>query len=124
MDMKDNRKLKRYTIKLKVFDQDNGKMLGYIEDISINGMNVKSTDRFPDMQELKVWFGADDGSESEKIELTVIKVWDAFTDTIPRLYNTGLHFISPSEQALDLLQKLIYELRGDFVSQWEESTFA
>ncbi len=123
MGIKDNRKLKRYSVKLKVYEQKSGKIIGYIEDISIHGMNVKSTERFPEMHELDVWLGASEGSESDKIQLAVIKVWDAFTDTIPRLYSTGLHFIAPSEQALDQLQKLIYELRDDYVSQWEESTF-
>ncbi len=50
MGIKDNRKLKRYSVKLKVYEQKSGKIIGYIEDISIHGMNVKSTERFPEMQ--------------------------------------------------------------------------
>jgi hypothetical protein len=124
MSMVHKRRLKRYSVRLKVYDQDSKKLIGYIEDISIRGMNIKSTHRLPEMQEINVWFGAKDETDSAKIQLTVIKVWDAFTDTIPRFYNTGLHFINPSEQSLDLIQELIYELRDDYVSQWKESTFA
>lgn len=119
--MEEKRKLKRFSVKLKVYNQDSGKLIGYIEDINIHGMNVKSTDRFPEMEEIKVWFGADDGANTDKIHVTVIKVWDAFTDTLPRLYNTGLHFISPTEQALDKIQDMIVDLKGEFVTQLDES---
>lgn len=121
--MRENRKLKRYSVKLKVYSQETGKIIGYIEDINISGMNIKSTDRFPDMQEVKVWFGVDSYNKSEKIGLTVIKVWDAFTDTIPRFYNTGLHYINPDEDTLDLLQEMIFELRDEYVSQRSESSY-
>ncbi|NNE37364.1 MAG: hypothetical protein HKN08_03585 [Gammaproteobacteria bacterium] len=119
--MEEKRKLKRFSVKLKVYNQDSGKLIGYIEDINIHGMNVKSTDRFPEMEEIKVLFGADDGANTDKIHVTVIKVWDAFTDTLPRLYNTGLHFISPTEQSLDKIQDMIVDLKGEFVTQLDES---
>jgi len=121
--MRENRKLKRYSVKLKVYNQETGKLIGYIEDINIHGMNIKSTDRFPEMQEVKVWFGVDSYRKSEKIDLTVIKVWDAFTDTIPRFYNSGLHFITPAEHTLDLLQEMIFELRDEYVTQRSESSY-
>jgi hypothetical protein len=121
--MRENRKLKRYSVKLKVYSQQSGKIIGYIEDINISGMNIKSTARFPDMQEVKVWFGVDSYNKSEKIDLTVIKVWDAFTDTTPRFYNTGLHYINPDEDALDLLQEMIFELRDEYVTQRNGSSY-
>ena len=121
--MKEQRKFKRYSVRLKVHNRINDKLIGYIEDISIHGMSIKSIDPLPDMQEMNVWFGANKGENEQKIELKVIKVWDAFSDTIPRFYNTGLHFINPTEGALDLLQDLIVDLKDECVSKWEESSF-
>lgn len=72
--MRENRKLKRYSVKLKVYSQKTGKLIGYIEDINISGMSIKSTVRFRDMQEIKVWFGVDSYKKSEKIDLTVYPV--------------------------------------------------
>jgi len=36
------RKLKRYSVRLKVFEQETGELLGYAENLHIDGMKIKS----------------------------------------------------------------------------------
>ncbi|MGY8814938.1 MAG: PilZ domain-containing protein [Gammaproteobacteria bacterium] len=105
------RKFHRYSVRLKVFNEESGTLIGYADDISIYGMNLKSVKPFPDGKEVKIWFGTSSQKRSEdKISLTVFKIWGAFPDKLPRLYSTGLHFVIPSDDALDAIQNLVSEL--------------
>ena len=62
----------------------------------------------PMKKEIKLWLGAAiEEAEENRISLSAYTVWSSFSDTIPRLYNSGLHFINPSENAMDRIQKLI-----------------
>ena len=111
--MTEKRQLKRYTVRLKVHRQDNGALLGYAEDMNVKGMMLMSKDPIPDKQEINIWFGADNTDlEENKIVVTVYKIWGAFTDTVPRLYSSGLQFIAPSNDAMDAIEELINELDG------------
>lgn len=109
--MTDKRKLNRYSFRLKVFTQGAGELLGNAEDLHIEGMKIKSKEPIPDKKEIQIWFGASGTNEEEKrIALTACKVWSSFSDDAPRYWYSGLHFIDPTEEALDGIQKLIVEI--------------
>lgn len=104
----DNRGVKRYSYRLKVFNQETGEVLGYIENISLCGMLLNSIEPIPDKEMIKIWFGAEkDKQEKEKIFLTVHKVWGSVSEKQPILYSSGLYYDSPSEEALSGIQALI-----------------
>jgi hypothetical protein len=110
-NMIEKRIQRRYSIRQKVYRQDTGNLFGYFENISLSGMFLKSTDPIPDKEEIPIWFGTgkEDLIES-KIYFTVYKVWGAFSDTIPRIYNSGLYFVNPTEANLDAIQNLIDDI--------------
>jgi len=109
--VKNRRALKRYSVNLRVFNQETGAIVGYAKDLSISGMKLMSEEPIPEKTEIQIWFGASqDDKEEERIKLTAFSVWGSFTDTEPRHYYTGLHFSDPSEAALDRIQALIHSL--------------
>jgi len=109
----ENRRLKRFSARLKVYSQQNDELIGYSENLNINGMMIVSKNKIVDNQELQIWFGADkDEKRTERILISCYKVWHSFSDTENPFYYAGLHFISPSEDTLDKIQTLIYELEN------------
>ena len=106
----DKRKLKRFSVRLKVYENTTGKLLGYAEDLHTEGMKLMSKSQLPDRTELKICFGTlNSEDDDKKIEVSAFKVWSSFTDTEPRHYYSGLHFISPSDETLDCIEDLIDE---------------
>jgi len=94
-----------------VFTQETGELLGYAENLNIEGMRIKSKEPIPDKKEIQIWFGASKENEEERrISLIAYRIWSSFSDTVPRHYYSGLHFTNPSEEALDSIQALIDEL--------------
>lgn len=109
--MRERRKLKRYSTRLRVFNQETGELLGYAENFHTQGMMLMSKEPIPDKKEIHICFGiANEDTEQKKISLTTYKIWNSFTDTSPRLYCTGLFFSKPSNEALDKIKRLIEEL--------------
>jgi hypothetical protein len=107
----EKRKFKRYAVHLKVFRQDDDKMLGYIEDINLTGMNLKSVESIRDKQGFTVYFGTDEKNpDDSKITMTVQKIWGAFSDTVPIMHSTGFYFVDPSKESLAAIQELISKL--------------
>ena len=107
----ENRKLKRYSVRLKVFTQEPGVLLGYAEDLHVEGMQIRSKEPIPDEKEIQIWFGVSkEDEEDRRISLTAYRMWSSFSDTVPRYYYSGLQFVDPSEEALTRTQELIDEL--------------
>ncbi len=52
--MIENRKLKRYSAHLKIFEQETGELLGYAEDLHIKGMKIKSKEPISDKKEIQI----------------------------------------------------------------------
>ena len=73
--MTENRKLTRYSVRLKVFSQETGELLGYAEDFHTEGMKIKSKEPVPDKKEIQIWFGVIGKNEEEKrITLTAYRI--------------------------------------------------
>lgn len=113
LEIKEKRRLKRFSSNLKVYSQDTDELIGYAENIHTEGMMIVTQKSMPKNQELKIWFGATkEGKRLNRIFLTAYKVWESFTDTKNRLYYSGLHFVDPGETTLDKIQELLYELES------------
>jgi len=107
----ENRKLKRYSVRLKVFTQETGELLGYTSNLHTEGMKIMGEIPLPDEKEIQIWFGASKEDEEEKrISLTACIIWRNFSNTTPIFYYSGFRFVNPPEEALDSIQELINEL--------------
>lgn len=104
----ENRKNKRHRVRLKVIDQQTGELLGYAEDLHIEGMRLTSKKSFPANTEIIFWLVKDE--ETVKIPLTAFRVWSSFYDTVPVFYYSGFHFVNPTSESLDSIQDIIREL--------------
>ena len=111
-DSIDNRKLKRYSTRLRVFEQGTDKLLGYTEDLNFKGLKLTGEEPVIEGKEIHLWLEATDADgKSTRILLSAYRVWSAFTDTEPRYFYSGLHFVDPSEAALDSIQAVINTLK-------------
>lgn len=105
----EKRKFKRYSCRLKVYQQATNELLGYAEDIQLEGMRLKSTLPIPEKVELNVYLGVMpyDKNADQKISLSMYRVWSGFPDDDSQFHYSGMHFVNPSEEALDGIQELI-----------------
>lgn len=109
----DNRRLPRYSTRLKVFDQETGDLIGYTEDLHLKGIKLSSDEPVQEGKEIRIWLETSSEEKNpERISLHAYRVWSAFSDTDPRYYYTGLHFIDTSEETLDSLQVIIENLKN------------
>ncbi len=111
LQVNEKRRLKRFSVRLKVYSQLTDELIGYAENLNLDGMMISSKDPVPDKQELQIWFGATkEEKRLNRIFLSGYKVWGSFTESTPRHHFSGLHFVCPSEDTSDKIQTLIYEL--------------
>ena len=107
----EKRKLKRFSVRLKVYSQQTDELLGYAENLHTEGMMLASLQLIPEEQPLQIWFGTKkEDKRLNRIFLSAYKVWNSFSDTEDRLYYSGLQFISPSEENMNTIQLLLDEL--------------
>jgi len=113
LQAREKRRLKRFSVRLKVYSQQTDELIGYAENLHTDGMMISSKKPIPSKQELSIWFGATkEEKRLNRIFLRSYKVWESFTDTKDRLYYSGLHFVSPSEKTLDKIQSLLYDVNN------------
>jgi hypothetical protein len=106
----EKRRLKRFSVRLKVYSQQTDELIGYAENLNTEGMMISTMESIPSKQELSIWFGATkEEKKLSRIFLSAYRVWESFTDTKDRLYYSGLRFVSPSEETLDKIQELIHD---------------
>lgn len=109
-NIKEKRRLKRFSVNLKVYNQTTDVLLGYAENLHVNGMMLITQEPIPNKQEIKIWFGASKEDKKQKrIFITAFIVWNSFTETTPRLYYSGLHFTTPDETIQDRINELTDE---------------
>ncbi len=107
----EKRRLKRFSVRLKVYSQLTDELLGYAENLHIAGMMLASKELIPEKQEIQIWFGTTkDEKRLNRIFLSAYKVWTGFADTEDSLYYSGLHFVSPPEETMDKIQILLDSL--------------
>lgn len=114
LKVKEKRRLKRYSARLKVYSQITDELIGYSENLHHEGMMIITREPIQKNQELQIWFGATkDEKRLNRIFLCAYKVWESFTDNGERFYYSGLHFVTPTEDTLDKIQALIYSLEDE-----------
>jgi len=113
LQVSEKRRLKRFSVRLKVYSQLTDKLLGYAENLHTAGMMLASKKLIPEKQEIQIWFGATkEEKKLNRIFLSAYKVWNSFTNTEDRLYYSGLHFVSPSEETMDKIEALLDNLNN------------
>lgn len=111
LQVNEKRRLKRFSARLKVYSQQTDGLIGYSGNLHTEGMMIISKDPIPKNQELQIWFGATkEEKRLNRIFISAYKAWESFTDNDERFYYSGLHFVAPSEETLDKIQTLLYNL--------------
>ncbi|MBL1141514.1 MAG: PilZ domain-containing protein [Proteobacteria bacterium] len=114
LQLKEKRRLKRFSAQLKVYSQINDELIGYSENLHVEGMMIVTKKPIPKDQEIDIWFGVDkEEKRLNRIFVSAYKVWESFTDNDERFYYSGLHFIAPSGDTLDKIQTLLYKLEDE-----------
>ena len=114
LKIQEKRKLKRFSVRLKVYSQKTDELVGYAKNLNINGMMIVTKEPLPTKQEIQLWFGAGkDEKRLKRIFVYAYKVWESYTDDDERFYYSGLHFVNPAAETLDKIQSLIYEIQED-----------
>jgi len=94
----EKRRLKRFTVRLKVYSQATDELLGYALNLNIEGMMLVTEEPLLAEQEFQIWFGATkEEKRVDRIFLSAYKVWNSFSDNDDRHYFTGLHFENPQK---------------------------
>jgi hypothetical protein len=107
--MKEKRKLPRPNIMFysRVFDRKTGKHLGYLGNITTDGMMI-ICDEPIDSEitfELRVELPEDVYSQSE-MNINAKSLW-CNTDIDPKFFNVGFKFLSIDDNTLDLIEGII-----------------
>ncbi len=113
IEINEQRHLERHSVKLDVYSQETDELIGHAENLHTEGMMILSKQKMPENQEIRLWFGAaKDDKRLSRIFLSAYRVWTSFSDDEERLYCSGLHFVSPSEDTLDKIHALILETKN------------
>ncbi|MBW1799840.1 MAG: PilZ domain-containing protein [Deltaproteobacteria bacterium] len=110
--MEERRKLKRrYLIyPIRVFDPDNHQQIGFIENITVEGMMLRAGQPFrsTSVYQFKMLL-AEDIHKDGHFEFTAeCKWWDK--DIITGFYNAGFHFEDVSSEGFQVLNKIIQKI--------------
>lgn len=107
----EKRRQKRFIVNVKVFNLDDGELLGYSANMHTRGMMVSSTSEIPLLKEFKVKIEhirmADD--ELIRIPLRVRSLWGAPSNN-PDFYHTGFLILEPTPETDAAIMRLIEEL--------------
>jgi len=114
LHLAEKRRLKRFSVRLKVYSQLDDELVGYSENLHTDGMMIISKQPIQNNQEIKLWFGASrEEKRLNRIFITAYKVWESITSDGDRYFYSGLHFVAPEEAILDKIQALLYELEDE-----------
>ena len=112
----EKRTMKRWQLifYLRVFDEDTGKLLGYVVDISINGMMLISDQPIPLQKDYDLWLDVprDDG-QREKVSLQAHSLWSQ-RDVNPDFFDTGFCLVDATNEQIYRIQLIIddYKMHG------------
>ena len=117
LQAKEKRRLKRFSARLKVYNQLTDELMGYSENLHHEGMMIITREPIQKNQELEIWFGTTkEDKRLNRIFVTAYKVWESFTENGERFYYSGLHFVMPSEDTQDRIQDLLYSLEEEKIN--------
>ena len=118
--MEENRKLKRrYLIyPIRVFDPNSNQLIGFMENITIEGMMLKSGRPFRTLNkyQLKIVFGEEIHKTGHFEFSAECKWWDK--DIFTGFYNAGFHLEDVSFEGFHVLNKIIHSICCDERPFW------
>jgi len=107
----EKRRQKRFVVNVKIFNQENGELLGYSANMHTRGMMVSSTEEIPLLKEFRVRIEhirmADD--ELVQVHLRIRSLWGGPSEN-PDFYQTGFLILDPVPETDDAILQLIDEL--------------
>ncbi len=100
----------------RVFDRDDGTIIGYLSDLSHEGAMIISDDPLPQDKKIHLRFDLPDPNEfgTDHLNLDARVAWCA-PDVDPSFWNFGLQFFSTDPAALKIIERMIemYEFKRE-----------
>jgi hypothetical protein len=112
----DQRNLKRWQLifYLRVFNQEDGTLLGHIVDVHEQGLMLLCDQPLPTGQEFKLWVDVPrDTGPRQRISFSARSLWSR-SDINPDFYDTGFQITEITPFALRRLRLLIEEFKFEF----------
>ena len=97
---------------LRVFESHSGDLLGYLVDVTTEGMMLMSEKALPLHQsfDLQMEVPTDDKTKNNLIRLKAFSLWSK-QDVNPHYQDTGFKLIEPTAFAVSAISELIAELK-------------
>ena len=97
---------------LRVYDEQNGKLLGHVVDIHEEGIMILSEAPLELNRDyaLALEMQNSDRSGRKKVSLKAHAIWES-SDANPELFDTGFRLIDPKKDTIRAIKKLIEELQ-------------
>ena len=107
----EKRRQKRFIVNVKVYNQDDGELLGYSANMHSRGLMIASTWEIPLLKEYRViikHIGIVDDKLVE-IPLRIRSLWGGPSNN-PDFFHTGFLILDPSRESDEAIMALIEEL--------------
>jgi hypothetical protein len=109
----DRRRQARWNLKvhLRVFDQDSGKVLGHVVNLTLKGMTLVSDAPLP--AEKKFFLGLEIPTQNDEGERIIVKALSVWNNKIEgqNYYLNGFHIFRLPDQTMATIQKIIEALK-------------
>ena len=113
--MNNNRKFERkhLVFYLRVFEKDSGKLLGYVVDMTPEGMMLISENPIEKNADFQVMMDIGDSSEKQQpLEFKATSIWSK-RDLNPKFYAVGFHIYDISEDTIKEIEMLVNDFGFD-----------
>ncbi len=115
--MEERRKLPRKYLVFfsRVFNAKNGKLLGYLSDLTPQGAMLISEDRIRTPATYRLIMDLpEDFNPQKSLEFDAMSVWSR-PDSDPRFFMTGFQLLNVPEESIEIIQQIIedYGLRAE-----------
>lgn len=109
----DQRRLKRWQLilYLRVFNHEDGQLLGHVIDINTQGLRLISDTPLALDTDYRLWLEVprEDGGH-ERVDLIAHSRWRSL-DVNPDFFDTGFQLVEPSERIIKRIQAIIEDLQ-------------
>lgn len=114
LDIEEKRRLKRFSVRKKVYSQQTDALIGYAENIHTEGLMIATKKPIRADQKMYIWFGtAKNDKVLSRIFVTAYRVWASVSTSKKCSYYSGLQFVGTSENTVAKIETLIIELDSE-----------
>lgn len=97
---------------LRVFNSENGQLIGHISDLTTEGVRVICENPLPEDAEFQLTMEIPgENNDNITISMTARSIWNK-PDVNPHFYDTGMQLIDPSDQTIAAITLLIDKLKS------------